>query len=42
MAKLIPDELGINLDKAYEKEPKIKELLKVTRKLQGVWKFAKA
>ena len=42
MAKLIPDELGITLDKAYEKEPKIKELIKSDPQAARVWKFAKA
>ncbi len=42
MAKLIPDELGINLDKAYEKEPKIKELIESDAQAARVWKFAKA
>ncbi len=42
MAKLIPDELGINLDKAYEKEPKIKELIESDPLAARVWKFAKA
>ncbi len=42
MAKLIPDELGITLDKAYEKEPKIKELIESDPKAARVWEFAKA
>ena len=42
MAKLIPDELGITLDKAYEKEPKIKELIESDPQAARVWKFAKA
>ncbi len=41
-AKLIPDELGITLDKAYEKEPKIKELIESDPQAAQVWKFAKA
>ncbi len=41
-AKLIPDELGIDLDSAYEKEPKIKELIESDEKAARVWKFAKA
>ena len=41
-AKLIPDELGITLDKAYEKEPKIKELIENDPQAAQVWKFAKA
>ncbi len=40
MAKLIPDELGITLQKAYEKEPKIKELLENNPKAKRVWDFA--
>ncbi len=42
MAKLIPDELKITLDKAYEKEPKIKELLESDPQAARVWKFARA
>lgn len=42
MAKLIPDELGINLEKAYEKEPKIKELIESDSQAARVWEFAKA
>ena len=42
MAKLIPEEIGITLDKAYEKEPKIKELLESDPQAARVWKFAKA
>ena len=42
MAKLIPDELGINLEKAYEKEPKIKELIESDAQAARVWEFAKA
>ena len=42
MAKLIPDELGINLEKAYEKEPKIKELIESDPQAARVWEFAKA
>ncbi len=41
-AKLIPDELGINLNSAYEKEPKIKELIEKDPKAAQVWKFALA
>ncbi len=40
MAKLIPDELGITLKKAYEKEPKLKELIEKDRAAARVWKFA--
>ena len=42
MAKLIPDELGINLKKAFEKEPKIKELIETNPQAKRVWKFALA
>ncbi len=42
MAKLIPDELGINLKKAFEKEPKIKELIETDPQAKRVWKFALA
>ena len=42
MAKLIPDELGITLEKAYEKEPKIKELIETNPNAKRVWKFALA
>ncbi len=41
-AKLIPDELGIDLEGAYEKEPKIKELIESDEQAARVWKFAKA
>ena len=40
MAKLIPDELGITLKKAYEKEPKIKELLDKNPLAKRVWDYA--
>eukprot|EP01029_Cantina_marsupialis_P009672 TRINITY_DN2243_c0_g1_i2.p1 TRINITY_DN2243_c0_g1~~TRINITY_DN2243_c0_g1_i2.p1 ORF type:complete len:1207 (-),score=245.80 TRINITY_DN2243_c0_g1_i2:1630-5055(-) len=42
MAKLIPDELGINLTDSYEKEPKIKELCDVDPQAKRVWDFALA
>jgi len=42
MAKLIPDELGINLTDSYEKEPKIKELCESDPKAARVWKYALA
>jgi DNA polymerase-3 subunit alpha len=42
MAKLIPDELGITLEKAYEKEPKIKELIESESIYNQVWEFALA
>ncbi|MCV6607045.1 MAG: DNA polymerase III subunit alpha [Campylobacterales bacterium] len=40
MAKLIPDELGINLTKSFEKEPKIKELIESDATAKRVWEFA--
>ncbi len=42
MAKLIPDELGIDLKGAYEKEPKIKELLKSDPQAKRTWEYALA
>ena len=42
MAKLIPDELGINLTDSWEKEPKIKELCDTDPKAARVWKYALA
>ncbi|WP_281951099.1 DNA polymerase III subunit alpha [Nitrosophilus kaiyonis] len=42
MAKLIPDQLGITLQKAYEQEPKIKELIEENPLAARVWKFALA
>jgi len=42
MAKLIPDELGINLTDSWEKEPKIKELCDSDPKAARVWKYALA
>ncbi|MEY3090085.1 MAG: polymerase subunit alpha [Pseudomonadota bacterium] len=40
MAKLIPDELGIDLKNSYEKEPKIKELLEKDPLAKRTWDFA--
>lgn len=40
MAKLIPDDLGITLKEAYEKEPKIKELIENDEHAQKVWNFS--
>ncbi len=40
MAKLIPDELGINLADSWEKEPKIKELCAIDPKAARVWEYA--
>jgi len=42
MAKLIPDELGIDLKGSYEKEPKIKALIESDPQAGRVWEFAKA
>jgi len=42
MAKLIPDELGINLTKSFEKEPKIKELIESDPLAKRVWNYALA
>ncbi len=42
MAKLIPDELGITLEAAFEKEPKIKELINSNAQAKRVWDFALA
>ncbi len=40
MAKLIPDELGIDLESSFEKEPKIKELIDSNAQAKRVWDFA--
>lgn len=40
MAKLIPDELGITLKSAIEKEPKLRELITTDEKAARVWEFA--
>jgi len=42
MAKLIPDELGIDLKDSYDKEPKIKELLESDPQAKRVWEYALA
>lgn len=42
MAKLIPDELGIDLRKSWEKEPKIKELCESDHEAARVWEYALA
>ncbi|MFT7823154.1 MAG: DNA polymerase III subunit alpha [Sulfurimonas sp.] len=42
MAKLIPDELGIDLKSSYEKEPKIKELLENDPLAARTWEYALA
>jgi DNA polymerase-3 subunit alpha len=42
MAKLIPDELGIDLQNSYEKEPKIKELCDADPQAARVWEYALA
>ncbi len=40
MAKLIPDELGIDLADSYKKEPKIKELIDSNAQAKRVWDVA--
>lgn len=42
MAKLIPDDLGINLTQSWEKEPKIKELCETDPQAARVWEYALA
>ncbi|HIM93719.1 MAG TPA: DNA polymerase III subunit alpha, partial [Campylobacterales bacterium] len=42
MAKLIPDELGINLTSSFEKEPKIKELCDSNPLAKRTWDYALA
>ncbi len=42
MAKLIPDELGIDLKNSYEKEPKIAELLEKDPQAKRTWEYALA
>lgn len=42
LAKLIPEELKITLEAAYEKEPKIKEFIEKHPKGLEVWEYAKA
>jgi DNA polymerase-3 subunit alpha len=42
MAKLIPDELGINLKDSWEKEPKIKELCDSNPTAARVWEYSLA
>ncbi len=42
MAKLIPDELGINLKDSWEKEPKLKALCEADPKAARVWEYALA
>ncbi|MDX4062772.1 DNA polymerase III subunit alpha [Aliarcobacter skirrowii] len=42
MAKLIPDELGINLSSSWKKEPKIKELCEADPQAARVWEYALA
>lgn len=39
-AKLIPKDLDITLEKAYEKEPKIKELIEKNPLAKKIWDFA--
>ncbi|MEB2799712.1 DNA polymerase III subunit alpha [Campylobacter upsaliensis] len=40
--KLVPEELKITLDEAYEKEPKIKEFIEKHPKGKELWEYAKA
>jgi DNA polymerase-3 subunit alpha len=40
MAKLIPDEIGITLQRAYEKEIKLKELIETDENASEIWKHA--
>ena len=42
MSKLIPDELGITLEDAFKKEPKIKELINSDAQAKRVWEFSLA
>jgi len=42
MAKLIPDELGIDLKGSFEKEPKIAELLERDPQAKRTWEYALA
>jgi len=42
MAKLIPDELGIDLKGSFEKEPKISELLERDPSAKRTWEYALA
>ena len=42
MAKLIPDELGIDLQGSFDKEPKIKELIDSDPQAARVWEYALA
>ncbi len=39
-AKLVPEELGINLTKSYEQEPKIKELIESSQTYKQLWQYA--
>jgi DNA polymerase-3 subunit alpha len=41
IAKLIPDELGIRLDDAYEREPRLKELVQSDAQIAKLWRLAK-
>ncbi|EHD3050305.1 DNA polymerase III subunit alpha [Campylobacter upsaliensis] len=40
--KLVPEELKITLDEAYEKEPKIREFIEKHPKGKELWEYAKA
>lgn len=41
MAKLIPEEIGITLDLALEKEPKLQDLLEDNPKARKIWEYGK-
>jgi len=41
VAKLVPDELGMTLDKALEREPKLKDLIKTDERVAELFKIAK-
>ncbi len=41
IAKMVPDTLGISLDEAYEKEPRLKELVRNDPQVAKLWRLAK-
>jgi DNA polymerase-3 subunit alpha len=41
ISKLIPDEIGITLDKALEMEPKLTELIETDQKIKQIFKISK-
>ncbi len=41
LSKLIPDELGINLEKAIETEPKLQELIESDQKIKQIFSISK-